>query len=215
MKKLLIAICVLFTSTSFAQENKKFVKAMETNIALLDKAQTAEEFQNAANAFERIATKETKEWLPLYYNAYAVLMAGMKQAENTKKDEYFDKAEALVQKADSVSKDNSEIQVLHSWIVSMKIGVDPMNRGMTLGMQSGMLTSTAMTLDPENPRAYLMKGLGALYTPEQYGGGKEKALPILEQAVEKFAKFKPASSIMPNWGEAKAKTALEECKKGE
>ena len=213
MKKAIITICMLISVSAFAQENKKFVKAMETNIASLDKAQSAEDFQNAANAFERIATAEPKEWLPLYYNAYAVLMAGMKQAENTKKDEYFDKAEALVQKADSVSKDNSEIYVLHSWIVSMKIGVDPMNRGMTLGMKSGMLTSTAMTLDPENPRTYLMKGLGTLYTPEQYGGGKEKALPIIEQAVEKFAKFKPSSSIMPNWGEAKAKSALEECKK--
>jgi tetratricopeptide (TPR) repeat protein len=212
MKNSLIAICMLITMSVYAQENKKFVKAMETNIQLLDSAQTIEQFQNASNAFERIAGAEKKEWLPDYYNAYANLMIGMKQTENIKKDEYFDKAEALINKADEISKDNSEITAMHAWIISMKISVDPMNRGMQLGMQSGMLTETAMKLDPENPRPYLLKGLGAMYTPEQYGGGKDKALPILEQAVEKFSKFKPSSSIMPKWGEAKAKSAVEECK---
>jgi hypothetical protein len=212
MKKSIIAICMLITVSLYAQENKKFIKAMETNIQLLDSAKTAEQYQNAANAFERVSNAEKKEWLPVYYNAFANLMTGLQQTENTKKDEYFDKAENLINKADEISKDNSEINAMHAWIVNMKISVDPMNRGMQLGMQSGMLTETAMKLDPENPRPYLLKGLGAMYTPEQYGGGKDKALPVLEQAVEKFAKFKPSSSIMPKWGEAKAKSALEECK---
>ena len=97
----------------------------------------------------------------------------------------------------------------------MKISVDPQNRGQKLGMKSGMLLGKAMQLDPENPRAYFLKGQGLVYTPEQFGGGKDKAIPVLETAVEKFKKFKPASSIMPNWGEAKCKAALEECKKPE
>ena len=94
----------------------------------------------------------------------------------------------------------------------MKLSVDPMVRGQELGMQSGMLTATAMKLDPENPRPYMLKGMGAMYTPEQFGGGKEKALPILEAAMEKYKAFKPASSIMPTWGEEQAAKALAECK---
>ncbi|MEO5571113.1 MAG: hypothetical protein ABIT08_15630 [Bacteroidia bacterium] len=212
MKKLAISICMLITLSVNAQENKKFVKAMEKNIQLLDSAQTIEQYQDAANAFERVSAAEKKEWLPVYYNAMSNLFIGMKQTENTKKDEYFDKAENLINKADEISKDNSEINAMHAWIVSMKISVDPMSRGMKLGMQSGMLTETAMKLNPENPRPYLLKGMGAMYTPEQYGGGKDKALPILEKSVEKFAKFKPTSSIMPNWGKERATKALEECK---
>jgi hypothetical protein len=57
-----------------------------------------------------------------------------------------------------------------------------------------------------------MKGTGLLYTPPQYGGGKDKALPALEEAVAKFKTFKPASSIMPHWGEARANEVLEQCK---
>ena len=69
-----------------------------------------------------------------------------------------------------------------------------------------------MKLDPENPRPYLLKGQSAMYTPPQYGGGKEVALPLLEQAVEKFKSFKPKSSIMPNWGAQRANTVLEQFK---
>ena len=80
-------------------------------------------------------------------------------------------------------------------------------------MQSGMLTATAMNLDSENPRPYFLKGMGTMYTPEQFGGGKDKAIPLLETALAKYKTFVPKSSIMPNWGEDKAREALEECKK--
>ena len=51
-----------------------------------------------------------------------------------------------------------------------------------------------------------------MYTPEQYGGGKEKAIPVLEMAVAKYKTFKPASPMMPHWGEERANTVLEQCK---
>ena len=104
---------------------------------------------------------------------------------------------------------------MKSFINSMKISVDPMTRGQKLGMQSAMLNARAMELDKDNPRAYLLKGSGLMYTPAQYGGGKDKALPVLEEAVAKFKSFKPKSSIMPHWGEARAISMLEQCKKME
>ena len=140
-------------------------------------------------------------------------MMGLKQTDNLKKDEYFDKAESLIDKADSIQKDNSEIFVVKSFITSLKISVDPQSRGQRLGMKSGMLLGKALQLDPENPRAYFLQGQGLMFTPEQFGGGKDKAIPALETAMKKFAKFKPTSSIMPNWGEVRCKAALEECKK--
>jgi len=38
------------------------------------------------------------------------------------------------------------------------------------------------------------------HTPEAYGGGASKALPLYEIAVEKFKTFKPKTVISPNWG---------------
>jgi tetratricopeptide (TPR) repeat protein len=218
MKTFKLIFVTTFIVLAVNAQDAKYVKAMEKNIAMLDSAgmQTSPNiFQDAFNAFERIAGANPKEWLPLYYQAYSEVMIGMRQTQNAKKDEYYDKAEAFISKADSLQPNNSEIYVMKSFITSMKLSVDPQNRGQQMGMKSAMQLNKAIQLDPENPRAYFLKGQGLVYTPAQWGGGKDKAIPVLETAIEKYAKFKPASSIMPHWGEARAKAALEECKKPE
>jgi hypothetical protein len=217
MKALLPIVIVLMAVNLSTAQDVRYVKAMEKNIAMIDSASksTPALFQDAYNGFERIANANPKEWLPLYYQAFCELMIGMKQTENAKKDEYYDKAEALINKADSLQPDNSEIYVMKSFVASMQLTVDPQARGQKLGMKSGILLGKAIQLDPENPRAHFLRGQGLMYTPPQWGGGKDKAIPVLQTAVEKFAKFKPVNSIMPNWGEARAKAALEEAKKTE
>lgn len=213
MKKIILSILTLLVFNAIASNNAKFVAAMEKNIKALNESKTVDQYLNAANAFERIAQTETKEWLPLYYQAYANLMTGMQQTNNALKDEYYDKALAMLDKADVIAKDNSEIYVLKSWLVSMKIGIDPQNRGMEMGMMSGMYLQKAMSFDAENPRAYLMKAMNLMYTPEQYGGGKDKAIPVFETAIEKYKTFKPSSTIMPDWGKETADKYYAECKK--
>ncbi len=213
MKKLLAIVLLLFCVSTQAQDNKKFIGAMEKNLATFNNAKSADDYINSANAFERIASAEPKEWLPNYYASLSYLLAGMQQQDKLKMDEFYDKSMALVDKADGISAENSEILALKAWVLSMKISVDPMTRGQELGMQSGMLTATAMKLNPDNPRPYMLKGMGLMYTPEQFGGGKDKAIPVLEMAIEKYKSFKPASSIMPKWGQEQAEKSLEECKK--
>ena len=214
MKKMILYFCVLLSAVTYGQD-AKYMQAMQKNVSILDSAKEASSFQNANNAFERIGNANQKEWLPLYYQSYCNIMIGMKQDDNNKKDEYYDRAQKLIGRADSLSHDNSENAVLQSFIISMEISVDPMTRGQNLGMQSAMFISKAIQLNKENPRAYLLKGSGLMYTPPQYGGGKDKALPVLEEAVAKFKSFKPASPVMPHWGEARANAVLEQCKKSE
>jgi len=212
MKKYLVLL-LFITTSGFAQENKKFEKAMEKNLTLLKDAKTGDDYTNAANAFERIAKAETKEWLPSYYEAFALILSANDVSDAAKKDAVLDKAMEVAKAAEAISPDNSEIVTLQSWITSMKISVDPMNRGQKLGMEASVLTSRAIELDPENPRPYLLQGTGLFYTPEQFGGGKDKAQKVLEKAVEKFNSFKPKNKLMPNWGKERAMSLLEECKK--
>lgn len=218
MKKLTLLLIISLFEFSVIAEDAKYVKAMEKNIALINsdnEGKVPNALQDAYNGFERVASANPKEWLPLYYQAFCELMIGMKQTDKIKKDEYFDKAEALINQADSLQPDHSEIYVMKSFVTSMKISVDPQTRGQQLGMKSNMLLGKAVQLDPENPRAYFLKGQGLLYTPAQWGGGKEKAIPVLEMALDKFLKFKPANTIMPDWGETRCRMALEEAKKPE
>ena len=63
----------------------------------------------------------------------------------------------------------------------------------------------AKSFNIQNPRPYFLEGQSKFYTPSAFGGGVEKAFPILENALEYYSVFQ-AKKYWPNWG-------YEDCKK--
>lgn len=215
MKKILFILLTSAISLTSKAGDPKYMAVMERNVAMIDTATTTTTYSVANNTFERIASANPGEWLPVYYQAYCTVLMGMKQETPALKDEYFDKAEVLINRADEISPENSEIVVVQSWINSMKISVDPSTRGQKLGPKAGMLTEKALQLNPENPRAHFLKGTSLFYMPANFGGGKDKALPVFQKALEKFKAAKPENSIVPHWGQIPTEALLEQCKKTE
>ena len=210
MKHLILTIAFLFiTLIGFAQADK-YTSAMQKGIATSDTAKTAENFTNAANYFERIATAEQKEWLPNYYAAFNHLHSALTGTQSGEvKDAIYDKAMVFVDKADALAPNNSDIYALKAYIVFMKMAVSPQARAMSMIPKATELVEKAIALNPENPRAYLMKGQQLFYTPEAFGGGKAKAKPILTTATEKFDSFK-AVGLAPNWGKGRCQSLLKQ-----
>ena len=211
MKKTLsIAALTLFVFAIQAQTtNEKFVKAMEKALLGIDSLHTAEQWLTASNNFERIAQKETKEWLPSYYVAFCQTMAFNMSQDKAMYELFAKRADEFIAKADALNPNNSEIYVLKSMISGLYIRINPMGNGQKYGPVAGMQLEKAKTLDPENPRAYMQEGATLLFTPPQWGGDKVKAKATLEIAAAKYAAFKPASGIHPNWGEKTNKMFLE------
>jgi hypothetical protein len=213
MKKL-IFLTILFavTITAFAQ-SEKYTAAMKTNIAEINTAFTnPATFLQLANRFERIAMAEKNQWLAYYYAAYCQVNYGFMEQDKSKTDDIADKATALINVADSMMPKNSEISCIKSMIASCHMMVDPMTRWQEYGQASSENMEKAMQQDPTNPRPYMLKGQGLKYTPEQFGGGCKTAKPELQTAVDKFATFKPASELHPNWGKEYTDGLLKECK---
>jgi hypothetical protein len=180
----------------------RFIQMMEKNLVGIDTLKTVEQWQNASNAFERIAQKETKEWLPQYYVALCQTMIFNFEKDPAKQEPLCDKTDKYLAKADSLNPNNSEIWVLKSVAASDRIRLNPMVNGQKYGPLSGMALEKAIVLDPENPRAYMEKGLGLFFTPPQWGGDPVKGKELMELAAKKYDAFKPASSIHPAWGKA-------------
>jgi hypothetical protein len=209
MKKLFTLVLLTATMAASAQ-NKKYMETMEKNIAALDTSYTNELLQPLANTFERIASAEKSEWLPNYYAAYC----NVNMSYNTKGDmidTYCDKAEKYLHVADSLSPNNSEIYTLKAQIASARISVNPMSRGQKYGTISAELREKAKELDKTNPRPYYLEGTSYFFTPPMFGGGKDKAKPKFEKALELYAAFKPASSIAPHWGKNSSEYFLKKC----
>lgn len=204
-----IAILFFISFTSFAQTDK-FTTAMQKGLVMIDSAKTSDDYTAAGNYFERIATAEPKQWLPQYYVAFNNLCAALMGKQDAEiKDAIYDKAMQYAEKADVLVPNHSEVYALKSYITFMKMAVAPQARAMSMIPKATAFAEKAITLNPENPRAYLMKGQNLFYTPEMFGGGKDKAKPVLTTAVAKFESFK-AIGQEPNWGKSRAKSLLQQ-----
>jgi hypothetical protein len=202
MKKLILSIALLVSvfATNASDSSERFQKAMGATLEQMKTAQKPEEIQAVANQFERIASAETAEWLPNYYAALCQLMLSQK-GEKSGVDALMDKADIFIGKAEKLSPNNDEIEVLKADIAMMRISVDGMSRFMTYGQAFEIAIQKAKSINPENPRAYALKASMVYYTPEQFGGGAKNACPIVKVALGKFTNFKATYAFAPTWGE--------------
>lgn len=197
---LLLVFCAVNLAGLQAQTAaEKFTAAMERMLLKVDEAESAEQWQAAANAFERVGNAETQQWLPWYYSAYSNIMLAFMQEDLTAIDPLLDKADKQIARAEAIAPDNAELFVLKSMAASARIRVD-FNRGMQYGPASSGYATRATTLQEENPRGWLQLGQNLLFTPEQFGGGPARGCPLLQKSQTRFATFKPESTIHPNWG---------------
>jgi hypothetical protein len=213
MKKLILSSAFIISSLMLFAQSEKYVAAMKTNIAAIGNAfKSPADLVSLANNFERIALAEKNQWLPYYYAALLQVNSGIIQTDKSNGDAIADKATSLLNKADSLSPNNSEVSCVKSMIAVCHMLVNPMQRYMEYGQQSSTDLQDAMTQDPTNPRPYYLTGQTLKNTPEQFGGGCKAATEQMNIALQKYATFKPASDLAPNWGMENAKKLVEECK---
>ncbi|MGV3557450.1 hypothetical protein [Larkinella arboricola] len=212
MKKTILSLmmAVLVFFQAYAQ-NEKYTKAMEDAITSLTYTSPMPELQQTAGQFERIANAETAEWLPAYWASYTYMMLSFKETDNGRKDAMLDKANEFYKKIAGQQADNDELMVLAAALASARLAVDGENRWQEYVPVFQANLDKAKQKNPTNPRIYLLEGQSLYYTPEQFGGGKTVACPLLKQAAEKFATFKPASTIHPNWGLDTNQYLLSQC----
>ena len=113
---------------------------------------------------------------------------------------HVEKAQVAIDKAKEMAPEESDVWAMQGYIYQGRIWENPMVKGAEFSPLSHQALDKAITLNPENPRAFFLKGQNLLFTPVFYGGGPETALPLLQKANEKFTTFKPASPLHPNWG---------------
>jgi hypothetical protein len=160
------------------------------------------QLKQLASKFERASTVAPTDWLPAYYQAYALMLTSFQSKEDEEvKDKYLDQAEAALARAGKQGGDASEQLVLQAYIHQARLGISPMTRAMKYPRLVTEALEAAKKHNPNNPRIYLVEANNVYYTPKMFGGGAEAAKPLYEQAQAKFAAFKPANSLAPNWGE--------------
>jgi hypothetical protein len=207
MKTIFSFLFSTITLISFCQPN--YNQAMSETIQKMGSSAGVEDFQNCANAFERIASVESKEWLPLYYAAHCYIIMNFQEPDNAKKDQLLDKAQVFLDKAFKIEPNESELYALQALLYPARMNIDPMTRGMQYIGLLNQSNEKAIQLNPENPRPYYLKAIIILNMPEGMGGGKATAKPLFETAKTKFDNFKPNTLLSPNWGKENNQAELD------
>jgi len=211
MKKLVFIITIMIAVSANAQTDK-YVAAMQANLQKFETAKTINDYEALAAAFTRIGDAEKTQWLPYYWAGVALSTAGWAD-EKIDKDAIGLRIIALADRADLLTTDNAdkaEILTLRNMAVTQQMMVDAQSRFMSYGQQAAGYLQKGMVLNPTNPRIYYLQGMSVFNTPEQFGGGKTKAKPIFEKAVELY-KMEQVKPLYPHWGDKEAIQMLAQC----
>src|SRR5688572_11460464 len=135
MKKVLSLFVASFMMVAIFAQSDRYTKAMEVLVPSVDSTRDHAALITLANSFERIANAEKTQWLPFYYAALANINAGYSFSmdgsfgdKSADIDPLADKAEGLLNKAEELSKDNSEIWVAKKMLASVRLMGNPMAR---------------------------------------------------------------------------------------
>lgn len=210
MKALFAIILTLIVSTLTAQD--KYTETMLKNIDAAYKAKTLAEHQAAANAFERVAAAEKTKWEPYYYAGFSNIMMANLETEGSKKDAFLDLAAKDLDQAKAINANDSEITALEGFVHMIRVTVDPATRGQEYSGKAFRSFSTAVALNPENPRALALLAQMQYGTAQFFGSSTAEACGTVEKSLQKFETYKAESALSPQWGKQMAEGMKSNCK---
>jgi len=212
MKTIMSIILIMVLNPLIFAGDNTYEKAMKEAMEKLSQVASIDDFQQAANQFDRIASVENDNWLPYYHAAYAkVMMAAMEQ-DVQKKDPYLDAAQLDLDAIEKLEHDASERMALEGFLMMIRMSVDP-SRGMELGMDCGMIVNQAYTMNKENPRAVLVLAQFKHGSASYMGEDTSEACAMFDEVLELLdqPQKKRSEKFLPYWGKEMALMMQQQC----
>ncbi len=206
MKNIITMLCLSITMVGLSQS--KYEVGMQKAFQLWGEGNPAE----AVNLFERIATAEPENWLPLYHAAQVSTVVSFGEKDKEKLSAQLGKAQEFLDMAKVIMPNNAEILVQQAMIHTAWVAFDGATYGMTLSGKIAALYAKAAVLSPENPRVVFSKAEWDMGSARFFGKDTAPFCKDIERSLTLFANFKAESSFHPNWGKERAEQALKNCK---
>jgi hypothetical protein len=213
MKTTILSIAIIFLTLTGKSQSKEFYGAMGEALSQYASCKSIDDFQSLGNRFGIIANAEKTEWLPLYYQAHCyILMSFMEPTDAAKKDSYLDVAEKSIEKMMSLISNESEVYTLQGFCYTARLVVNPMERGQKYSMLSGQSLGKALTIDPTNPRARVLKLQNEMGAAQFFGKDAKEYCPQASELLAGWDSYKVKSPLYPSWGKDQAAAMVKECK---
>jgi Flp pilus assembly protein TadD len=208
-RRFLVAFIVTVPAALSAQPAAGTRKWVDSALILIDggTAQgTAEALDPAIALIDRVLTIVPKDGMLLHYKGYALYRRSNLMQANAKPDEIkrvLEEAETALEESGK-TLNWPETFALRGSVLGQMIAVNPGPiNAMRYGPRADAASDRAVELGPNNPRVFLLRGIGNIFKPALFGGGADNAERDIKKAIDLFATDKPQPP-MPSWGHAEA-----------
>ena len=210
MKTIFLTLALVFASQVMSQSemfNTKMAEALENYSA----SKTSNDYMAAALQFQQIASVESENWLPEYYNAMCYIMSSYGGNNAGQKDSYLDEAEASIAKLKILAPSESEVYALEALFNTARLGVNPMERGQKYSMLSRKSVGIALALDSNNVRAQQLAIANEFGTAQFFGSDTEPLCKKAQALLLVWDDYTIRSPFHPNWGKGYLTSIAKSC----
>lgn len=169
------AVSVVVAQTSAAQSSPATIKWVDSVTKLIEAGMTTGQpsgLDQAIALLDRVLTVTPNDAIMLHYKGYALYRkANPMMEDETKKAE----VKALLEAADDALESSAktlqwpETYALRASVTGQMIGVGNPISGMVLGPKAENQIEKAVELGPNNPRVWMLKGVGNMFKPKMFG----------------------------------------------
>ena len=199
MKQILLAVVLIAGWSLCAAGDEVSLSAIEQAFAGND----IDRLKQFRLSLQKTASAPDYKALFLDYRLSAALLQSERKTEaKPVLSEALPEAAALLQS----EPDNSEYQTLLAALYGLDIIAHPLSV-LSHKKKAENALQHALSLDPDNPRALLVRGVSEFQTPWPFGGRAEEARELLERGVDAFE----SQAQVINWGLADLHMWLGRC----
>ncbi len=204
MKTIIYLCFAVFSITATAQS--QYESGMKKAFDLWGENKMAD----ASNLFERIATVEKENWIPVYYASQVNVLKSFGEKDQVVLTAQLEKALDFLNQAKSLTEDdNPYIKVLEAQYYTAWIAFDGMTYGMKYAGKVGTLYNEALALAPENPIVVLGKAEWDAGSARYFGKPMEPFCKDVQKALDLSENFEPEGAFYPRFIKERAVEFIE------
>lgn len=207
MKKVLLVLTLAFMTASVVKSQTQYESGMQKAFELWKEGKSTE----AVALFERIGQADKENWIPLYHAANVLIVSQFEMTDLTMKNSMLEKAKTVIEEAHKRSENNSEIITLEGMLYTGYVAMDPGTFGMKYSPMIMQLHSTAVALNPDNPRALANKIQYEMGSARFFGNDLTPYCAQMKEILPKFENEKSDVPFAPSGGFESAKLVAESC----
>ena len=202
---LFFSVCFLKVQSQANSTNK----TLETAVMQFNQANKNIDYQELYLQFEQLYAVNKTNWLiPYYAGMTRSIMCLLKMGD---KDALANDALLWIGRAKSIMA-NDEVYCAESLAYTIKMQVNPALRWFNYKDRIYGSLQKAKTINPNNPRIYVLEASLQYHLPKLLGGGCKKALVIAKQAEKLLNVEVGKRKYLPSWGFTSIKEIVTNCR---